>query len=215
MSHEKNKQTSSKSSVLTSHHVNKSQKIAAEDDTEELPKNLEDSLKTKNEDSPEEEADCPVDEKLKNQLIILEKEVAVYKEASLRAQAQLENMQKRAERDINNAHKFGIGRLLTDLLPVIDSLIRALENADSQDPKVQVMSEGVRLTLHLLNKTLERHGVETLRPEQGESFNPEWHEAMTTKSDSNAKPNTVLQVLQTGYRLNGRVLRAAMVVVSK
>ena len=145
---------------------------------------------------------------------ILEREIDKYKSEALRAQAEMENLRRRLERDVSNAHKYGSERLLVDLLPVIDSLVRGLEESKSDDPSVQSLRTGMELTLDILHNTLKKHGVEEINPVRGDAFNPELHEAMSMQKDPESEPNTILHVLQRGYCLNGRVVRAAMVMVA-
>jgi molecular chaperone GrpE len=141
-------------------------------------------------------------------------EIARYKEEALRAKAEIENVRRRLERDISNAHKYGCERIVTDLLPVLDSLSRGMEEADLSDPKVQSLHTGMEMTLSLLRKVLEKNGITEIRPLKGDSFDPSQHEAMTMQKVAGFQPNTIVQVLQPGYALNGRMIRAAMVMVS-
>ncbi len=129
----------------------------------------------------------------------------------LRAAAELENVRKRATRDVENAHKFALERFCTELLAVKDSLEMGLAAADKAD--AQSLLEGKRATLKLLTTTMERFGVKELNPE-GEPFNPEEHEAMTMQPSADVEPGSVLTVFQKGYALNGRLLRPARVVVA-
>lgn len=133
-------------------------------------------------------------------------------DALLRAQAQLENERKRAIREIEKTHKFAVGRLLEALLPVKDSLELGLGAADSSsDP--HSMRQGMQLTLEKLDAVLADFGVEAIDP-LGQPFNPEFHEAMNMEPVGDLPPNTVSQVHQKGYLLNGRVVRPARVTVS-
>lgn len=150
---------------------------------------------------------------LKDQLTAMEEKVDEYKNQFLRAQAELENMRRRTEREVMNARKFGSEKLLADLLPVMDSLTRGLGTSGSGDPQSKAMREGMLMTLDMLQKAFEKHGVEFINPKLGEPFNPEQHEAMSMVSSPDEKANTIHEVLQKGFQLNGRVLRAAMVVV--
>src|SRR5205085_2840828 len=100
-------------------------------------------------------------------------------------------------------------------LPVVDSLVRGLEGAAVvSESQVKVLQDGMALTLDILNKSLEKHGVKTISPEKGAPFDPAQHEAMSMQSVPGALPNTIVQVLQDGYELNGRVIRAAMVLIA-
>ncbi len=156
----------------------------------------------------------PSRQKLEDQLTVFEQQANEYKEKALRAQADVENIRRRAERDVANALKFGNEKLLVDLLPVVDSLIRGLESPEAADPHVKSMREGISLTLDLLYKTLEKHGVQLIDPKPGDAFDPSLHEALSAQKDPQAKPNTIVMVVQKGYQLNGRVLRPAMVIVA-
>ena len=131
------------------------------------------------------------------------------REALLRTRADMENMQKRAEREMEKARRYQHEAIMRDLLPVIDGLEQGLENAAEGDSA----REGLELTRKLLLKTLADHGLETIDPE-GETFDPQWHEAMSMQPSEDAEPDTVLMVLQKGYRLNDRLLRAARVIVA-
>jgi len=129
----------------------------------------------------------------------------------LRAAAELENVRKRATRDVENAHKFALERFCTELLAVKDSLemgVAAAEKADAQS-----LLEGKEATLKLLTATMERFGVVEVNPE-GEPFDPQEHEAMTMQPSADVEPGSVLTVFQKGYSLNGRLLRPARVVVA-
>jgi molecular chaperone GrpE len=130
----------------------------------------------------------------------------------LRAAAELENVRKRATRDVDNARKFAIERFGAELLAVRDSLelgLQADEEAGAEQLRV-----GSEATLKLLATTMERFGVVEIDP-QGEPFNPELHEAMTMQPSAEVEPGTVLTVFQKGYTLNGRLLRPARVVVAQ
>ncbi|MGH1371379.1 MAG: nucleotide exchange factor GrpE [Cellvibrionaceae bacterium] len=132
----------------------------------------------------------------------------------LRAQAEAQNARRRAEQDVEKAHKFGQEKLVNDLLPVIDNLERALDNMNVEDEALKSVVEGIELTLKSFQDTLVKHKVETLNPE-GEPFDPQLHQAMTMVPNPDVEPNTVINVFQKGYTLHGRLVRPAMVVVSK
>lgn len=129
----------------------------------------------------------------------------------LRTAAEMENVRKRAARDVEKAHKFALERFATELLTVCDSLEMALATDD--DISVESMKEGSEATLKLLRSVLTRFDVEELDP-HGEPFDPAVHEAMTMQPSAEAEPGTVLTVFQKGYALNGRLLRPARVVVA-
>ncbi len=141
------------------------------------------------------------------------------KDQALRAMAEGENVKRRAAKDVENAHKFALDKFVADLLPVVDSLDKAVDAAatlaaDAEDGTADAFSEGVALSLKLALDTLKKHGVEQLNP-LGEPFNPQQHEAMAMVPNPDAEPNSVMDVMQPGYELNGRLVRAAMVVVAK
>jgi len=161
-----------------------------------------------------EEMGLPSDDEPDDQRAAIEKKLNEYKEQAMRSHAEMENLRRRTERDVANAHKYGTEKLITDLLPIADSMVRGLETPESKDPHVKSMREGIVLTIDLLNKTLEKHGVTVIDPKPGDVFDPALHEAMSVIQDPKAKPNTVIKVMQAGYQLNGRVLRAAMVIVT-
>ncbi|WP_205341013.1 nucleotide exchange factor GrpE [Denitrificimonas caeni] len=144
----------------------------------------------------------------------LEDQLAGAQENSLRAAAEAQNIRRRAEQDIEKAHKFALEKFATDLLAVADSLERGLEVSDPTDESIRPMREGMELTYKLFLDTLKRFQVERVDP-QGEPFNPEQHQAMAMEESTHAEPNSVLKVFQCGYVMNGRLLRPAMVVVSK
>lgn len=131
----------------------------------------------------------------------------------LRLQADIENLRKRNERDLANAHKFALEKFATELLPVKDSLEMGLlaveENAD-----VAKLKEGSELTLKMLNSAMDKFNIKEINP-LSESFNPEYHEAMSMQERNDVAPNTVVTVVQKGYLLNDRLIRPAMVIVSK
>ncbi|MEN4831949.1 nucleotide exchange factor GrpE [Pantoea vagans] len=136
------------------------------------------------------------------------------RDAQMRAQAEVENIRRRAEMDVEKAHKFALEKFANELLPVIDSLERALEVANKEDPQLASMIEGIELTLKGLLGAVRKFGVEVVG-ETGVPFNPEVHQAMSMMESEEFEPNHVMLVMQRGYTLNGRLLRPAMVAVSK
>ena len=140
-------------------------------------------------------------------------ELAKAKDQLLRTAAEMENVRRRAQRDVENAHKFAIEKLLRDLLPVVDSLEKAEEAAQSTDNAAS-MVEGIGLSLKLFVGILEKAGVAMIDP-FGEPFDPQLHEAMAMVPNPDTEPNTVMDVMQRGYMLNGRLVRAAKVIVVK
>ena len=133
----------------------------------------------------------------------------------LRVQAEMQNLRRRTEQDIEKAHKYGQEKFSTELLGVMDNLERSLEAAsDSEDEVVKAIHEGVDLTLKSLSDCFAKFNIETVDP-LGEPFDPQIHQAMTMQESPDAEPNTVIAVMQKGYTLHGRVIRPAMVIVSK
>lgn len=140
-------------------------------------------------------------------------ELAKVKDQLLRTVAEMENVRRRAQRDVENAHKFAVEKLLSDLLPVVDSLEKAEDAAKTTD-NAESMAEGIGLSLKLFIGILEKSGVALVDP-LGEPFDPQLHEAMAMVPNPDAEPNSVMDVMQRGYTLNGRLVRAAKVVVVK
>lgn len=140
-------------------------------------------------------------------------QVAQLKEAMLRMRADMDNREKRLEREMARARKFALESLMRDLVPVLDSIDQALASVDA-DAGAGAAREGMELTRKQAIDVLARHGLEVLDP-VGERFDPTWHEAMTTQPTSEQEPDTVAQVLQKGYSLNGRLIRPARVIVAK
>ena len=135
-------------------------------------------------------------------------------DALLRVKADLENLRKRAQRDVENAHKFSLERFVGELLPVKDSLELGLSAASDQDTDVGKVREGMELTLKMLASAMEKFGVQQVDPE-GEKFDPAQHQAMTMQETDSAEPGTVVSVIQKGYLLNDRLVRPALVIVAK
>ena len=141
-----------------------------------------------------------------------EGEIEALKDQLLRTVAESENIRRRASRDVENAHKYANEKLLEDLLPVLDSLEKALELPDQSDDAKAVL-EGIEISLRMFRETLERGGVVIVDP-LGEPFDPSKHEALAMVPNEEVEPNSVIEVVQKGYLLNERVVRAARVVVS-
>jgi len=133
---------------------------------------------------------------------------------AVRAKAELENLRKRHDRDLANAHKYGLERFVNELLPVRDSLELGLQAAQDDNADVTKLREGTELTLNLFTSVMEKFNVAVINPE-GESFNPELHQAMAMQPAEDVEPNTVITVVQKGYSLNERLVRPAMVIVSQ
>jgi molecular chaperone GrpE len=147
-------------------------------------------------------------------ILQLEEQLAAAQDQSLRVAADMQNVRRRAELDVEKAHKFALEKFAVDLLPVVDSIERGLELSNPEDESIKAVREGMQLTLKLLVDTLKRYQVDALDP-HGAPFNAEHHQAMAMQESAHVEPNSVLKVFQKGYLLNGRLLRPAMVVVSK
>jgi molecular chaperone GrpE len=132
----------------------------------------------------------------------------------LRLQAEVENLRKRAQRDLENAHKYGLEKFAVDLLPVRDSLEMGITAAEGESVDPVKLKEGASLTLKMLGDVMQRYGIVEIDP-QGQRFNPEFHEAMSIQQRSDVEPNTVVTVVQKGYILNDRLIRPAMVIVAQ
>lgn len=153
------------------------------------------------------------EEALTSLLEAAQQEIADLKDQMLRVQAEMQNVRRRAEADVEKAHKFGVEKFANEMLGVADNLDRALAAA-GDDEATKPLREGVEMTLTGFAAGLAKFKVETVDP-MGETFNPELHQAMSMIESAEAAPNTVIAVMQKGYTLQGRLLRPAMVMVSK
>ena len=136
------------------------------------------------------------------------------KDSVVRAAAEVDNIRRRAAQDVEKAHKFALEKFANELLPVIDNMDRAIEFADKENEAIKPVIEGIELTVKSFTDALAKFNVEQVNP-QGEKFNAEFHQAMSMQPSADVEPNTVIAVMQKGYTLNGRLLRPAMVMVSK
>jgi len=151
-------------------------------------------------------------EQLQQALVEADERAKNHWQQYLRAVAELDNVRKRAQRDIEAANRYGLEKFAAELLPVKDSLELAVQNAARADARS--LREGQEATLQLLSRALEKLGVTVIDP-LGEPFDPARHEAMMTQESTTAEPNSVLKVVQLGYELNGRLLRPARVIVAR
>lgn len=152
---------------------------------------------------------------LSEELAVAQTEAKKNYELFLRTQADFENAKRRAQMDIENAHKFGIKRLVEELVPVLDSLEQGLQiNSENGNEAVKQLHAGMELTYAMLLNTVKKYGVEQINPE-GQPFNPALHEAMSMAEASGITKDTVMTVFQKGYLLHGRLLRPARVIVAK
>jgi molecular chaperone GrpE len=137
-----------------------------------------------------------------------------YWDQIMRLNAEIENNRKRAQRDIENAHKFAVKNFVESLLPVTDSMEMGMAATLNENATLESIREGMNMTLDMFNQMMQKNGIQAIDP-QGEKFNPEHHQAMTMQENDEVEANTVLAVMQKGYLLNERLIRPAMVVVSK
>jgi molecular chaperone GrpE len=151
-------------------------------------------------------------ERLQQSLAESEERAKSHWEQYLRAVAELDNVRKRAQKDIESASRYGVEKLAAELLPVRDSLALAVQSGAKAD--AASLKAGQEATLQLLSKALSKFGISEIDP-LGEPFDPGRHEAMLAQESATAEPNSVLQVIQPGYELNGRLLRPARVIVAK
>jgi molecular chaperone GrpE len=156
-----------------------------------------------------EDAELTLEEEVER----LEADLAEAKDAALRAQADAANVQRRAEQEIDKARKFALDRFVGELLPVVDNMERGLSAAADSGADATI-TEGLELTLKSFMDALKKAGVEVVDP-QGEPFDPQLAQAMSMVPNPDVEPNTVIAVMQKGYTLNGRLVRPAMVMVSK
>ena len=168
-----------------------------------------------NEQSQEQapEVDAAEGSELEQQLAAAQDEIAGLKEQVLRVQAEMQNVRRRAEMDVEKAHKFGLEKFANEMLAVVDNLERGLAAAPEEEA-TKAIRDGMEMTLSGMISALARFKVEVVNP-MGETFNPEMHQAMTMIEVPGAPANSVIDVMQKGYTLHGRLLRPAMVVVSK
>ncbi|ORT50539.1 heat shock protein GrpE [Vibrio sp. qd031] len=147
-------------------------------------------------------------------LLSSEAKIKEQQESVLRAKAEVENMRRRTEQEIDKARKYALNKFSEELLPVVDNLERAIEAADKENDVLKPIVEGIELTHKTFADVLAKFGVNVINPE-GETFNPELHQAMSIQESPDHEANSVMFVMQKGYELNGRVLRPAMVMVAK
>ena len=136
------------------------------------------------------------------------------KDSVIRAKAEVDNVRRRAAQDVEKARKFALEKFAAELLPVVDNLERAIASVSTEDETQKAIAEGVELTLQSLLSALGKFGINAVDP-QDQPFNPELHQAMSMQEVEGVEPNTVIAVMQKGYALNGRLIRPAMVMVSK
>ncbi|MDZ7277630.1 nucleotide exchange factor GrpE [Pantoea eucrina] len=181
---------------------------------EQVSEEMEQQQAQQHEDAETTSEVDPRDERIAQLEAELAQSQTGVRDAQLRAQAEIENIRRRAEMDVEKAHKFALEKFANELLPVIDSLERALEVADKENAELASMVEGIELTLKSLLGAVRKFGVEVVG-DTNVPFNPDVHQAMSMIESDEMAPNHVLMVMQRGYTLNGRLLRPAMVAVTK
>ncbi|KUJ00142.1 hypothetical protein VRK_08540 [Vibrio sp. MEBiC08052] len=189
------------------------QESVAQEQTEAEVVGSEADIEWNESDAPEDEQDAKIAQ-LEAALLTSESKVKEQQDAVLRAHAEVENIRRRSEQEIDKARKFALSRFAEELLPVIDNLERAIQAADAENEVIKPLLEGVELTHKTFIGTIEKFGLKEINPE-GEAFNPELHQAMSIQESPDHESNTVMFVMQKGYELNGRVVRPAMVMVAK
>jgi len=160
-----------------------------------------------------EQAELPDAAELAQQLAAAQAEIAELKDQMLRVQAESQNIRRRAEMDVEKAHKFGLEKFANELLPLADNLERAIESA-GDDEASKGLREGVEMTLKMFTDGMAKFSLDQVNP-MGETFDPQLHQAMSMVPAGDAEPNTVVAVMQKGYTLHGRLIRPAMVMVAK
>ena len=182
------------------------------------------SQDTNQEDTAAEpqQSEADVEEKLQaeseteqpeSQVEDLQQKLNTLGEQLLREQAEMQNVRRRAQRDIENAHKYALEKFASELLSVVDNLERAIDAIDTEDESQKSVAEGLELTLKTFIEILSKYNVEAVDP-AGQPFDADLHQAVSTVPNNDVEPNTVINVFQKGYTLNGRLVRPAMVVVS-
>ncbi|HAD98831.1 MAG TPA: nucleotide exchange factor GrpE, partial [Gammaproteobacteria bacterium] len=139
-------------------------------------------------------------------------------DVALRTKAEMENVRRRTDKDIANARKFGIEKMVNEILPVKDSMemgLNAAVDLDIEDEAVHKIREGMELTLKMMVDALTKIGISEIAPEEGDAFNADFHQAMSMQEIPGKESNTIVAIMQKGYLLNERLLRPAMVMVAK
>lgn len=181
---------------------------ASEQDTQEQNEELDQAA--------EEEALLKAEEELTEQIKQAEQKAEENWELLLRTRAEMDNLRRRTEKDLENAHKFALEKFVTELLPILDSMEMGMavdENGNPEDT-VKALKEGIEMTVNMMKKAFEKFNIKVIDP-LNEKFDPELHQAMSMQPSDEVEPNTVIAVMQKGYTLNDRLVRPAMVMVSK
>jgi molecular chaperone GrpE len=187
---------------------------AVKDDTRDQLENAhKDEARLENEHADEEMLESPEKnaDSLESQLEMAQAKATENWELYIRAKAEMDNLRRRNAKDVENAHKFGIEKFVNELLPVVDGMHAGLA---VEEASAESLREGMELTMNMIRKMMEKLGIEEVDP-MNEKFDPEKHQAMSMQPSADVEPNTVIAVMQKGYLLNDRLIRPAMVMVSK
>lgn len=189
--------------------------MANEDKTVETPEEVQGEEVTNETDAqPNETQSADPEQDLVAELEAAREEANQNREQFMRSEAEMANLRRRVEKDIENAHKFGQEKLVKEVVTVADNLERTLAAIETDSAEIQPLKEGVEMTLKGLLDTFAKFNIKPINPE-GEPFDPQLHQAMSMVENPDVEPNTVVAVMQKGYTLHDRLLRPAMVVVSK
>ncbi|NRA61359.1 MAG: nucleotide exchange factor GrpE [Psychrobium sp.] len=184
------------------------------DELEDILQNVGEAIDANADESNDEDSTAQRISALEKELAESQAIISGQKDGVLRGKAEVENMRRRVSIDVEKAHKFALNKFANELLPVVDNLERALGSIDKDVEANKGIIEGIEMTLSSMINALDKSGVKEINP-KGETFNPELHQAITMIDVPGAEPNTVIDVMQKGFELNGRLLRPAMVVVAK
>jgi len=190
------------------------QEVELNEDLAQMQADVEAAVEAAEEHAEQEQSPEAEIAMLHAELEAAKQTIADQKDSVVRAAADVENIRRRSAQDVEKARKFALEKFSNELLPVIDNLERAIEFSDKEDETLKPLLEGINMTVKSFNDAVAKFGVEIVNP-QGEQFNPDFHQAMSIQPSNDVSPNTVLAVMQKGYTLNGRLLRPAMVMVSK
>lgn len=189
------------------------QEDTSQENTSAKPQQSEVEVEEKLQADAEADQSQPLEEQGDHQVEELQQKLSTLGEQLLREQAEMQNVRRRAQRDIESAHKYALEKFATELLSVVDNLERAIDAIDEDDESQKSVAEGLELTLKSFSEVLAKYNVEAVEP-QGQPFDADLHQAVSTVPNKDVEPNTVINVFQKGYTLNGRLIRPAMVVVS-
>jgi molecular chaperone GrpE len=153
-------------------------------------------------------------ESLQQELLLAQKQASTNLDKALRVQAEMENLKKRVQKDLDDERKYGLAKFAKELLSVVDSLELGLRAAVGESTELQKIREGIELTIKQFEAVFEKFNIEAVDP-TGQAFNPDLHQAMAMQPSTTSEPGTVITTFQKGYILNGRLLRPAMVVIAK